>query len=44
MSNQRKDFLHKLSYYFVAKYKNIAIENLSTQGMQKGCLEKVLMI
>ncbi len=26
--NRRKYFLHKLSYYFVANYKNIVIENL----------------
>ncbi|MBB6043490.1 IS605 OrfB family transposase, partial [Borrelia yangtzensis] len=31
--NQRKDFLHKLSYYFVVNYKNIVIENLSIKGM-----------
>ncbi|WP_373588995.1 hypothetical protein [Borreliella afzelii] len=29
MSNQRKDFLHKLSYYFAAKYTNTVIERLS---------------
>ncbi|MBB6032025.1 transposase [Borreliella spielmanii] len=33
ISNQRKDFLHKLSYYFVANYKNIIIKNLSIKGM-----------
>ncbi|WP_418906242.1 transposase (plasmid) [Borreliella tanukii] len=44
ISNQRKDFLHKLSYYFLDNYKNIAIENLSIKGLQKGCLGKVLMI
>ncbi len=33
ISNQRKDFLHKLSYYFVANYKNIVIESLSIKGM-----------
>ncbi|WP_373538250.1 transposase [Borreliella afzelii] len=32
-SNQRKDFLHKLSYFFVANYKNIIIKNLSIKGM-----------
>ncbi len=40
ISNQRKDFLHKLSYYFVANYKNIVIENLSIKGMQKGMFGK----
>ncbi|WP_420025567.1 RNA-guided endonuclease TnpB family protein (plasmid) [Borreliella yangtzensis] len=40
ISNQRKDFLHKLSYYFVANYKNIVIENLSIKGMQKGIFGK----
>ncbi|WP_422850426.1 RNA-guided endonuclease TnpB family protein, partial [Borreliella afzelii] len=40
ISNQRKDFLHKLFYYFVANYKNIAIENLSIKGMQKGMFGK----
>ncbi|ACN53435.1 transposase (plasmid) [Borreliella spielmanii A14S] len=44
IANQIKDFLHKLSYYFVANYKNIAIESLSIKGMQKNCLAKVLMI
>ncbi|WP_420703296.1 transposase (plasmid) [Borreliella yangtzensis] len=28
ISNQRKDFLYKLSYYFVDNYKNIVIESL----------------
>ncbi|WP_210372985.1 RNA-guided endonuclease TnpB family protein [Borreliella garinii] len=40
ISNQRKDFLHKLSYYFAANYKNIVIENLSIKGMQKGMFGK----
>ncbi len=40
ISNQRKDFLHKLSYYFVSNYKNIVIENLSIKGMQKGMFGK----
>ncbi|MBB6043305.1 transposase [Borrelia yangtzensis] len=29
-----------MSYYFVANYKNIVIENLSIKGMQKGMLGK----
>ncbi len=40
ISNQRKDFLHELSYYFVSNYKNIVIENLSIKGMQKGMFGK----
>ncbi|WP_418906462.1 RNA-guided endonuclease TnpB family protein (plasmid) [Borreliella turdi] len=40
ISNKRKDFLHKLSYYFAANYKNIVIENLSIKGMQKGMFGK----
>nr|WP_236841555.1 transposase [Borreliella garinii] len=40
ISNQRKDFLHKLSYYLEANYKNIVIENLSFKGMQKGMFGK----
>ncbi|ACN93337.1 transposase (plasmid) [Borreliella finlandensis] len=39
-NNQRKDFLHQLSYYFVANYENIAIESLSIKGMQKGMFGK----
>ncbi|MBB5141702.1 putative transposase [Borreliella afzelii] len=34
-NNQRKDFLHQLSYYFVSNYENIVIESLSIKGMQK---------
>ncbi|ACH93910.1 RNA-guided endonuclease TnpB family protein [Borrelia duttonii] len=40
ISNQRKDFLHKLSYYFVVNYKNIVIESLSIKSMQKGMFGK----
>ncbi|MCD2385197.1 transposase, partial [Borreliella burgdorferi] len=40
ISNQRKDFLHKLSYYFVSNYKNIVIGNLSIKGMRKGMFGK----
>nr|WP_325064679.1 transposase [Borreliella bavariensis] len=45
ISNQRKDFLHKLSYYFVANDKNIVIENLSIKKVcKKECSAKVLML
>ncbi len=45
ISNQRKDFPHRLSYYFISNYKNTIIENLSVKGMQKKeCLGKVLII
>ncbi len=40
ISNQRKDFLHKLSYYFVANYKNIVIKNLSIKDIKKGMFGK----
>nr|WP_236840941.1 transposase [Borreliella turdi] len=40
ISNKRKDFLHKLSYYFIANYKNMIIENSSLKGMQKGIFGK----
>nr|WP_234909383.1 transposase [Borreliella turdi] len=33
ISNKRKDFLHKLSYYFITNYKNMVIENSSLKGM-----------
>nr|WP_301380336.1 transposase [Borreliella yangtzensis]WKC74784.1 transposase [Borreliella yangtzensis] len=40
ISNQRKDFLHKFSYCFVANYKNIIIDNFSIKSMQKGIFGK----
>ncbi|ACM10327.1 transposase [Borreliella burgdorferi] len=33
ISNQRKDFLHKLSYCFATNYKSMVIDNLSLKGM-----------
>lgn len=35
VSNQRKDFLHKLSTQIINEYDSIAIENLNVQGMIK---------
>lgn len=35
IANQRKDFLHKLSYGLVQAYDLICIEELSVQGMMK---------
>ncbi|MBB6032048.1 putative transposase [Borreliella spielmanii] len=40
ISNQRKDFSHRLSYYFISNYKNTIIKNLSVKGMQKGIFGK----
>ncbi len=33
ISNQRKDFLHKLSYCFATNYKSMVIDTLSLKGM-----------
>ncbi len=35
LQNQRKDFAHKLSYWYVKNYGIIAVEKLNTQGMAK---------
>ncbi|ACN93372.1 transposase, OrfB family (plasmid) [Borreliella finlandensis] len=40
ISNQIKDFLHKLSYCFVANYKNIVIENYKLKLCKKGMSRK----
>ena len=36
LENQRRDFLHKLSRYYVNNYDAIAVENLNIKGMIKG--------